>query len=217
MDWTCNLKKGMVKDNWGFGQSFHFVWIVVLFAEMVETQETRSFCESRWNNDFHSGRVKCELMRHADGALQHLLPERGKGESKDAARLGSAGGETCQEAVRPEGQMEKAFHGAPSWGLLRPRRTESQALDLTNGGFNWPWGKSLVAWQGRESRWRRLRREWEVSSWDNKYNQLWGISLFKGAEKWGGCGGLGFQRGVFVIFRSKRCYRIFPCQKDGPH
>lgn len=52
-------------------------------------------------------------MRHADGALQHLLLERGKGESKDAEKLGSAGGVTRQEAVRPQGQMEKAFHGAP--------------------------------------------------------------------------------------------------------
>lgn len=83
----------------------------MLFAGVVETQGMRSFCENRLNSDFHSGRVKCESMRHADGAFISTYCWKEKRASPRMLRGQPV--EKRQEAVRPHGQMEKAFHGAP--------------------------------------------------------------------------------------------------------
>ena len=61
-------------------------------------------------------------MRHANGALQDLLLGRGKGESKDAEKLGGAGGE-MPGGCEPPGPDGERFPWCPVLRIAEAKET----------------------------------------------------------------------------------------------
>lgn len=67
----CDLEKGVVGNSRGSVQSFHFVWIVLLLAEMVETRGEEAFVRAGETMISILAGLSVRL-RHVDGASSAL-------------------------------------------------------------------------------------------------------------------------------------------------
>lgn len=115
----CDLEKGVVGNSRGSVQSFHFVWIVLLLAEMVETRGEEAFVRAGETMISILAGLSVRL-RHVDGALQLFLLERGKSKAKGAEKEGSARGEMPRacEVLGPGGE---SFPWCPVLRIFEPK------------------------------------------------------------------------------------------------